>query len=53
MIYIMYAEISSRLDEAPRASLDKGQLLFRRDEPVKFIFFVEQGWIELVRHARV
>ena len=52
MIEIMYPEIVTLFDDAQTTCLAKGQALFRNAEPVRFMFIVEEGCVELVRHAR-
>ncbi len=52
MIYIMYPEIAALFDDAQTTCLAKGQVLFRNAEPVRSMFIVEEGSVELVRHAR-
>jgi CRP-like cAMP-binding protein len=48
----MYPKIVSLFDDGQAVSLEKGQVLFRNEEPVKFMFLVEEGCLELVRHTR-
>lgn len=52
MIQIMYPEIITLFEDAQTTCLAKDQVLFRNADPVRFMFIVEEGCVELVRHAR-
>lgn len=48
----MYPQIIALFDDADITCLQKGDVLFRNAEQVKFMFLVEVGCVELVRHSR-
>ncbi|MHA1153742.1 MAG: cyclic nucleotide-binding domain-containing protein, partial [Alphaproteobacteria bacterium] len=54
MIAIMYENFVEKLiarADKPRA-LAPGTILFHQDDPVRSIFIVEEGLVELVRHQQ-
>ena len=48
----MYPEIASLFDGGHTTCLEKGEVLFRNAEPIRFMFLVEDGCVELMRHTR-
>lgn len=52
MIAIMSNEIASIFEDGQVLSLDERQALFQSGDPVRSVFLVIEGQIDLVRHAR-
>ena len=52
MILIMYPTIAALFDEGVSTYLEKGEVLFRSGTPVKFMFLVKSGGVELIRHTQ-
>jgi CRP-like cAMP-binding protein len=51
MIVIMYPTIVTLFDDAASSTLEKDELLFRSGEPISFMYLVERGALQLVRHT--
>jgi CRP-like cAMP-binding protein len=48
----MYSTIAALFDEGVSTYLEKGEVLFRSGAPVKFMFLVKSGGVELIRHTQ-
>jgi CRP-like cAMP-binding protein len=47
----MHLTIAALFDEGVSTCLKKDEVLFRSGSPVKFMFFVESGGVDLIRHT--
>jgi CRP-like cAMP-binding protein len=52
MIIIMSSLISALFDDGREITLDSGRAVFRLGDPVRLMYFLVEGQIDLVRHTR-